>query len=547
MDDASRLKALLQRIDGRSYPAWREVKGAWQLGALTLHVDHVQGDPFAAPSRLRLSCASGLSDSVLAHPDRRLAAEDWLLRRFVAELRWERRGSGKSGQLDVYRPGPEVVERSAVRLHVDGRIELRFCAGLPARGRRVLGRAGEELLLDDIPRAARALSAGPGLQDHVHSVCRQRALRRALGPAGLVAFVEDGSVLPRATGVTQAPLKGAVPFRSPEAFRVTLDTPFGAATGMGIERGVTLITGGGFHGKSTLLNALARGHLDHVPGDGRCGVVTLSTAAKVRAEDGRSVVGVDISPFLGELPGNIPTREFSTEDASGSTSQAAAIVEAVEAGAELLLIDEDTSATNLMVRDARMRALIPAEREPITPLVSRVRQMVEAWGVSTVIVVGGVGDYLAVADRVVGMVDWRAADLTSEAKELAGEVMAPPGPLAEVSPRCPVQEGLNVDRVRARGVRAVSLDKQELDLTGVAGVLDGSHARTLGLSIRALASLGIVDGRRSWSEVLNHLDAVLRDGVEGLSPYPEAGGFLVRPRRIEVAAALSRWRRLRVR
>ena len=328
MPDTERLRRLLQRIDGRSYKAYKDLEGPWQLGDLLLHVDHAQGDPFAAPSRIRLASHNTLPPDILASPDHRLAAEDWLLRRF--RPRDQKRGSGGSGLVRVYRPGPEVCERSAVRI-LGPRIEVRFQVGLPASGRRILGRQAEALLLGDLLDAAKLIAPGPGLAEHVASVVHQRALRRALREHGLVAFVADGSVLPRRSGVDPSPLPDAVPFRSPDSLRTTLC----GVPGMGVPAGVTLVVGGGFHGKSTLLQAIQHGHLDFIPGDGREQVVADPTVVKVRAEDGRRVEGVDISGFLGQLPGGRSTRPFSTDDASGSTSQAAAIAEALEAGSSL--------------------------------------------------------------------------------------------------------------------------------------------------------------------------------------------------------------------
>ncbi|MCA9570452.1 MAG: ABC-ATPase domain-containing protein, partial [Myxococcales bacterium] len=355
------LASVARGLEGRPYPAYRALEGSWSLGDIELSVDHVQGDPFAAPSRLSLVVPTGIPTHWLATRTLREAAEDFLLRRFGASLAGERRGSGRSGELGVYRPGPEICERSAVRIDRAGRATVRFTAGLPARGRRILGREAADLLTGDVPAAAGALRVGEhtGLRAHLDSVVRQRALRDALKGAGLVAFIADGSVLPRASGVSQDPLPGAVPFESPPSLRTTLDTPFGPVLGMGVPAGVTVLTGGGFHGKSTVLQALQRGHFDHVPGDGREGVVTTPHAVKVRAEDGRAVRDVDIGDFLGDLPGGRTTSPFRTDDASGSTSQAAAMVEAIETGAKVLLLDEDTSATNLLVRDARMAALIP--------------------------------------------------------------------------------------------------------------------------------------------------------------------------------------------
>jgi predicted ABC-class ATPase len=542
--DIEELNEVLKRIDGRSYPAYKALRGRWELDAISLFIDHVQGDPFAAPSKVRLRCQTDLEPAICSDPIQRRAAEDWLLRRFGAALRGQRRGSGRSGELGVYRPGPEITDRSALRLTADQMVEVRFELGLPARGRRVLGREAVALLVDDTQRAAECLKSGPGLAEHVRSVVDQCALRSALDDRGLVAFVANGSVLPRQSGVSQAPLPDAVRFVSPPSLEHTLPTPSGPVIGMGIPEGVTLIVGGGFHGKSTLLQAIQRGHLDHTPGDGREGVVARPWTTKVRAEDGRPVSGVDISTFLGPLPGGKSTAPFDTQDASGSTSQAAAILEAIEAGADVLLLDEDTSASNLLVRDARMRRLIPRKREPITPLVERVQQLHQTWGVSTLLVVGGVGDYLAVADTVIAMNDYLPSDVGPEAAAIAGAVPAPPGPLSRPLTRRPERTGLDPGRVRARDERRIDYGGSEIDLMAMEQVLDGAHASTLGHALGVLHA-HIVDGQRTLPECLDSLERLLEaDGVEALSPRDHPDGRLVRPRRIEVAAALNRLRSL---
>lgn len=538
------MRTLLGRIDGRPYPAYRDLRGSWALpGGLELVVDHVQGDPFASPSKVRLRVPLDLAHTGI---DRR-AAEDWLLRRFGDRLTSRSRGSGRSGALGIYRPGPEITERTAARLGPRG-VELRMTVGLPARGRRILGRQAWELLCEDLPDAARALDDLTGLDAHLESVRDQQALRDQLAERGLVAFVADGSVLPRRSGIDQRPLAEAVPFEAPETMAVTLTTPHaGEVRGWGVRAGVTLITGGGFHGKSTVLAALQRGHLDHVPGDGRERVVALPSVVKVRAEDGRRIEKVDISAFLGELPGGRSTAPFSTEDASGSTSQAAALVEAIEAGAGLVLLDEDTSATNLLVRDERMRALIPREREPITPLVERVRQLHAEWGVSTVMVVGGVGDFLAVADTVLGMADYQAQDWTERARALAGPAPTSPGPLPRPSPRAVLARGLEPGKIRAWDERRLRYGDTELELGAVEQVLDAAHAGTLGQALRFLHD-ELVDDQRTLPQLLDALDAILRDeGLEVLSPRDHPDGRLLFPRRQEVAAALDRLRTLGIR
>ena len=543
MGDSERLKALTKKIDGQSYSAYRQLKGVWDLEGFSLVVDRVQGDPFAAPSRIRLRTKGRVPVDVLECGDGKVAAEDWLLRRFVGALNGQRRGSGRSGELSCLRPGPEIEERSAIRILSDGVVEARLRVGLPARGRRVLGREAWFLIDEDLRHAAKVLTEAEGLLKHVESVRTQRTLRRALTERGLVSFVANGSVLPRASGVSALPLTDAIPFHSPESLQVSIEVNGIELTGMGIPEGVTVIVGGGFHGKSTLLNALQRGHLDHVPGDGRERVVSVPDTVKVRAEDGRRVCDVDISPFLKGLPRNRSTRPFATEDASGSTSQAAAIVEAIEVGASVLLVDEDTSATNLLFCDPRMRLLIDASAEPITPFVARVRQLFNEIGVSTVIVIGGVADYLGVADTVVGMVNFEPHDLTVQARAVVPTDLANPGPLELSLERRPLAVGLAPGKMKARDHRRIQYGDHDVDLVGVETILSADHAWSVAHGMAALHA--IADGRHTLSSLLDRMDGRLdEEGPDCLSDRPV--GDLIRPRRHEVAAALNRHRGLQV-
>lgn len=435
------LQRELERIDRRGYPAYKDLRGQYDFGDFVLSIDHVQGDPFASPSSMSvrvpnevLHIPAGLWDE--AH--RRTALEDVLLRRFsraLAACSMRAGGSGKSGVLATTRPGQEVLARSACEVR-GGAVTLRFEAGLPAHGRTVDGRAAAKMLLDFVPECVeRTLFVDDGLLDQAWAAVEladdQRAAREQMEASDLVAFVANGSILPRESGVSQRPLKSALAFEAPAEQRVVLDLPHrGKVAGMGIKRGVTLIVGGGYHGKSTLLRALQDGVYNHVAGDGRELVLTDSTAVKLRAEDGRAVSGVDISLFIRDLPDGRDTSRFSTVDASGSTSQAAATVEACEAGARALLIDEDTSATNFMVRDALMEAVVAREFEPITPFVERVRDLWERAGVSSIIVAGSSGAYFSVADAVLQMDRYRVHDITAHARAVCAELAAPATPRA---------------------------------------------------------------------------------------------------------------------
>ncbi|MDO4918016.1 ABC-ATPase domain-containing protein, partial [Kocuria sp.] len=434
------LAQTLRRLDGGSYGAYKQLKGSWRLGDAELVLDRVQSDPYAPPSlaRVRLPLGdTGLGAALISTHDRRVAVGDFLTREFARAARELGPHGGKdSGGISIQRTGQEILERSSVLVGdpaaADPHVEVRCEIALPAAGRRIKGHAAHRLLTEVLPgvvdRALRLPNLDVrALDAHVTAHLDAQHLRAQLPQRGLVAFVADGAVLPRASGHRDEPLaRGAVPFETPPELRVELELEDGSTvSGMGVPEGVTVIVGGGYHGKSTLLQALERGMYSHVPGDGREHVVTLPTAVTVRAEDGRAVTRTDVSPFINNLPTGADTRDFSTSNASGSTSQAAATVEAVEAGAQVLLLDEDTCATNLMVRDERMRAMVPGDREPITPFVDRVGALYAERGISSILVTGGSGAFLDVADLVIAMDAYRALDVTARAREVVREFPRP--------------------------------------------------------------------------------------------------------------------------
>ncbi len=590
---ADRLRRELHRIDGRPYPAYRDLGGRWSLSQFTLEIRRVQGDPFAAPSRMAVILSpsrAGFDPSLLRSSARRTGVACLLARSFAARARTmargaaaegeppdrrqrgqrgrrqpgggrgRRGGSGRSGEIAMADPGQVVIPNTAVQIAADGAVEARFALGLPAAGRRILGRQAERLLMDTVATLVNdclvAHAHDPATLE-LHAAVNEDAdhLRSQLAGLGLVAFLANGALLPRRSGVDDRPLAtaDAIPLVAPTPLAVTLERINGPPlTGMGIPRGVTLLAGGGYHGKSTVLNAVARGVWNHRPGDGREFVVTDPTATRIQAEDGRAVAGVDISPFIGTLPGGQTTTRFSTANASGSTSQAAAIIEALEAGARCLLIDEDTAATNFMIRDRRMQALVRDRDEPITPLIDRVRSLYRDAGVSSLLVIGGSGDYLDVADRVIGMMRYEPRDLTDEARGVAqanptgrqareGAVRWPGGG------RCPDPGSIRPERgrramhIRARSRSEVEIGTAQLDLSGVRQIVSTAQARAVARAVvRGRAWMG---PGRSVEEVLDELETILADGNFDVID-PERTGELALPRRQDIAAALSRLRTL---
>ncbi|EFU61008.1 ABC-ATPase domain-containing protein [Actinomyces sp. oral taxon 180] len=549
----------LRHADGRPYGFYKKVAGAWDYGDFTLAIDHVQADPFAPPTALRAYAtpqAMGLPEEALASPDARLAAADFLARAFDEAIR--ARGAR---DVSIARAGALILQRSYASVLPD-RVEVRFQAKLPARGRTILGKSAARLFDVDVPNVVMDcfdfVSHDPDttrkrsrLLAHIASYEDHRALQEQLEANGWVTFVADDSLLARRSGVSEAPLTGdgVVAFRSPDSLRASVSLPHaGDVSGMAIPRGLTLIVGGGYHGKSTLLEAIARGVYAHVPGDGRELVATDPSATKVRAADGRAVTGVDISAFISHLPGSIDTTNFSTENASGSTSQAASIIESLQLGARSLLIDEDTSATNLLIRDTRMRDLVAVDKEPITPLVDRVSSLTGA-GTSLIMVVGGSGAFLDAADRVLMMDNYRCLDVTERAKQIAADLPRPrtDAPASwDSAPRVPLAKA-RVDRPRtkATGTHALTVDRQVVDISDVEAVLDPGQAEAIAWCVRGvleemagkqdLVELMAKLGRRLASE---GLDAVCKFGAR---PYP---AFLARPRLIDVGAAINRYRGL---
>lgn len=590
MKTAQDLRRAIRAIDRRGYPACKMLAGAYRFDLFTLVIDHVQGDPFAAPSSLHVEVAheqAGFPRELRATRRQRIALADCLTRQFAAALdrtSFKAKGSGKSGLLATTHCGQEVLERSACEVGVDA-VVARFHAGFPAFGRSVNAEGLELMLLDLLPRCVerallyRSLDAERVAQA-VHLAEDQEALREMLRAEGLVAFVADGAVLPRASGVSDKPLRDAVPFASPETLRRTFELPYaGAVSGMALPQGVTLIVGGGYHGKSTLLEALQAGVYDHVAGDGREFVVADATAVKLRAEDGRAVRDADISLFVSDLPNGADTTRFSTLDASGSTSQAAAVVEGLEAGARLFLVDEDTSATNFMVRDALMQKVVARDKEPITPFVERVRDLYEQAGVSTVLVAGSSGAFFAVADRVIQMDCYRALDITERVRKVcaehaaeagdAGAAAAGSGALGAVAPARPFRMP-HFDRVlpplrsaaddrgsrrhgraaggkrermkvKARGRDTVTLGRTDVDVRYLEQIADAEQTTALAYLARHVLEEA-AGGTRTIAEAVRLADALLdeRGWQPFCGPYVPCG--LARPRPQELAATLNRLR-----
>lgn len=559
MNTATELRNKLRSIDHKGYPAYKDLKGQYNFGDYVLSIDHVQGDPFASPSRLSVRVEKAKAGFPAAYYDtkaKRITLQDHLTRLFgrqVAGGSFQAKGSGKSGLLSVSRCGQQVLERTAMRVK-DGDLILRFEAGFPANGRTINARELEKMLFDILPDCVRrSLYYGKIDKEKLRqAICLcedQQYIRQCLTERKLCAFIADGSVLPRESGVSERPMKNGVPFRSPESLRITLDLPNkGAVSGMGIPQGITLFVGGGYHGKSTILQALQNGVYDHIAGDGRELVITDASAFKLRAEDGRSVTGVDISPFIKNLPNRKDTVHFSTEDASGSTSQAANLMEALESGSSLILIDEDTSATNFMVRDRLMAQVITPGEEPITPFISRVRGMYEDLGVSSVIVAGSSGAFFHMADTIIQMKEYVPIDITQKAKEAAAAYEDRGAEDAEDArkfppfnrKRCPGPDMAlrKEDRIKmkAMGTSEISICKENVELRYLEQLKDQEQSMALAYLLK-YAQLKMMDGRKDLRQIGDLLEEQLDgSGLESLFERGDVSSQLARPRKQEILA-----------
>ena len=563
MANPATLKDLLIQIDGQGYKTYKQIRGSYAFDDYLLSIDHVQGDPFAAPSRFRVRLdleRSGYPETLWANRSRITGFCSFLASQFSeqAQVVCRRRGSGKSGFIGIDTPGQEMLERTCVMLH-DGTLEARFFVGLPAAGRRVRSREAVAMIFEDIPAVvASSLLDQGGVRTAASRYADANedadCLRRQLQHHHLVAFVGNGSVLPRRSGVEQTPFAGAtaVPFQSPPSLRVSFDAPnAGKIDGMGIPEGVTLVVGGGFHGKSTLLQALQRGVYNHVPDDGREWVVTDETAVKIRAEDGRSISSVDISPFFERLPDGSNAGSFSSSNASGSTSQAAATVEAIEIGARLLLIDEDTCASNFMSRDHRMQQLVDPENEPIIPLIDRLRTLYEQFGVSTILVAGSNGDFFEVADTVIAMENYCARDATADAASIARRNATPRRSesgriwkeVSHRSLRLDLLDPRKGDRAIHQKVRdryTILFGEDTIDLRGAEQLVDSSQTRAIAAALEHCATnCGTC---ANLAQLVREIETLAHQGLDHLSGIELADLARFRPH--ELAAAFNRLRSL---
>ena len=562
MKGSMELKNELFKIDGKGYKAYKALEGRYDFKKYVLSIDHVQGDPFASPSRVRIIMDNKIAqipEELFDNKNKEIAVCDFLTRLFSKNIRNQSEkifGSGKSGLIEISRCPQEILERTAI-IRNKNFFEVRFYVGFPARGRSVLARELEKIIFNIIPNIVESTFIYKNINklaliNRVKLMEDQCFIRENLKKKGLVAFVANGSILPRESGISARPLRDGKKFVSPQALEVEFDTPNrGKIKGMGIPKGITLIVGGGYHGKSTLLKALELGIYNHIEGDGREFVITDESALKVRAEDGRAITSTDISLFINNLPNGKDTVKFNTENASGSTSQAANIIEAIEGKSKVLLIDEDTSATNFMIRDDIMQQLVVKEKEPITPFIDVAKSLYKRLGISTILVAGSCGDFFDIADLVIQMDCYEPYEVTTKAKELSRGKISLRDDLdiyidfGRVLVKGSISEGPKGIKIKNLGKDGLSINKENIDLKSVEQIVDSEQINTIGMTIKFIEDK--YSGKDLTVErIVDEIEKDLTKSLIGIDNIKGGNGSLAMPRKQEILCAINRLRTLKI-
>lgn len=525
----------------------------------------------------KLKIAEGLVNGETKLSYQGIPAADYCLRSFVPyihalneEIGNRKRTDQENGKYEIYEPDGKVLKRNCSYFkkespkyyhNVGGYVgkemekepemmwylELKLMVQLPEKKMK----KAVMMLTDQLPKAVETYVEEFQLNEMKRSITlynKQEEIRTWLRQSDYCAFVADGSILPREKD-TDEPMKKAVPFRSADTEQIQI----GDLKGMGIRRGVTVITGGGYSGKSTLLDAVSEGIYHHKPGDGREYVITDNSAMKISAEDGRSVKNVNISPFIQWIPGGRP-ENFSTEHASGSTSQAANIVEAVQYGSKLLLIDEDKSATNFMIRDAYMQKLV--QNEPIVPYTDRVQELYRKKKVSTVLVIGGSSEYLKVTDHVILMESFLPKEVTKQAKLMVkeqGEIRNVPDAVWEYRRDlykegfCSYPIGQTTEHLKVNKQGFLELGDECVDTRMIHNIAGEAQLSAIAFIIRKLeitCNEKKINLEKAVEQLLYDLEHTELDSVHSTF-FPECGRWLEAPRKQEVLAVIHRMRKVK--
>lgn len=557
------LKQKLSSLDKRDYGKYQKLVGSYDYPLFKLIIEQIPKDPYAPPHTGIYRIQVKRNDERIINMKftskiQKVAFTDFLTRCFFKESKKfckGIRGTGHSGLITINEPGQCILERSSVVV-TDEIIELRCFLGMSANGRIVTADIAEEMLFTELPKIVEESLLKENinqnaLKKHIEVAEDSEYLRDKLDKLGLIAFIANGSILPRQSSDSDKPMSSekAITFKSPESLTFEIKLPnAGYIKGLGIKKGITLVTGGGYHGKSTLLSVLERGIYNHVPSDGREYCVSNIKTAKIRAYSGRYVVKTDISTFINNLPLNQDTTSFSTNNASGSTSQAANIVEAIEIGAEVLLMDEDTCATNFMIRDNKMQQLVDKKDEPITTFIDRVKQLYEQKGISTILVLGGVGEYFDVSDCVIQMLEYEPFDVTLKAHHITNKThtkrkVESDNSNITINERIPLSKSISAVNkhgkfsIFAKDVHRLNFGNQVVDITDLEQLIELSQTKALGYAIEYAKKY--MDDKTTLLEVVKHVASDIEENSLDVVSDKISGHF-ARFRELELAFAINR-------
>lgn len=563
------IKQTLSDIDNKDYVNYQSLLGSYDFSLFKLIIHQIPKDPFAPPHTGIYRIQVQRSDKRIVNYQtsskiQTIAFADYLARAFsVACEKFYKgiRGTGYSGLISINKPGQAILERNNIIVS-DDLIEVRCFLGMPGDRRIIKSDIAEQMFLQELPEIVEAALLKEkvdydALTKHIETAEDADFIRKNLDSLGLIAFIANNSILPRESGISDKPLldKNVTSFVAPDNLSYEIKLPNkGLIKGLGIKKGVTLIVGGGFHGKSTLLQTIENGIYNHTPNDGREFCVSNNKSVKVRSYSGRRVINTDISTFINNLPYESDTTSFSTENASGSTSQAANIVEAIEVGAEVLLMDEDTCATNFMIRDSKMLQLISKDDEPITPFIDKVEQLYSEKNISTVLVLGGVGDYFDVSDHIIQMINYLPIDVTEIAHKISltdkkNRYNKINGSFINIHDRIPKKNSF--DPINKHGKYSIfatdnyhiNFGDEFIDLTDIEQLMELSQTKALGFAIEYAKAH--MDKNTTLRNVVEKVEKDINlNGLDVISD--KMSGHFAIFRKFELAFALNRLRSIDV-
>ena len=558
------LKNIIQDINGESYKSYKSIEGEFLFNDYIFYVDHVQDDAFSSPSKMRVKIAQSAAlfpDDTYFNRSREVALRDFITRRFYESIRTYSKADielKESGSISIENPGQEILERSTAFID-QSYVEIRFTLRLPYSGNNVEGNLAEDILFNKLPKIINNSLLFENLDkealyQHIKTYEDADFLRNELENLRLIAFVAEGSILPRRSDGSTLPIEmdRAVPFVSPNNLKMDVELPNkGQITGMGLPRGITLIVGESGQGKSTLLNALELGIYNHIPGDGREYAVSNPNSVKIRAEEDRNIENVDISAFVSNHSSGKNIHSFSSENAGDYVSQAANVTEAIEIGADVLLIDEDTSASNFLIPEQSSSEGNAEINETITPFVDQARNLYSGYMVSSILVIDGPGNYFDIADFVIRMTNYEAQDITLETKKMADKNRIPRNDIyfGTIPERIPLVEsldpgnGIQSIEISPKAINYIEFGSSLIDLSFIEQVVSINQMKAICKAI--MYSKKYMDGRKSFRQLtsLVMLD-IERSGLDVLNP--SLSGEYAEFRKIELAAVFNRINSLKI-